>query len=123
MLTSSDCCTEDVGIIPVVIAELKFRDVERHVFGAHLAECAHHVALEDGPEALNCLGMDRANSVLPLGMVDNGVGILLVEGFVADPLVRAEQTDLVRNCFVHKADECGSADVLYNASDDVAFYG
>jgi hypothetical protein len=44
--------SENVIIEAVVISELKFRDVQRHVFGAHLVERAHHAALEDRPKAL-----------------------------------------------------------------------
>ena len=98
--------------MPVVVAELELGNIERHVFGAHLVERADHAALEDRPEALNCLRVDRADNVLTLGVVDNGVGIFLVEVLIANPLVGAEQANLVRNCFVYKADECGSTDVL-----------
>jgi hypothetical protein len=35
------------------IAELEFRNVERHIFGAHLVEASDDAALEDRPEAFN----------------------------------------------------------------------
>ena len=35
-LTPRNSCAEDIGVHPVVIAELKFRDVERHIFGADI---------------------------------------------------------------------------------------
>ena len=33
---------KNICVLPVVVAELKFRDVERHVFFADLVERAHH---------------------------------------------------------------------------------
>lgn len=44
-LTSPDRRTEYVGIVPVVVAELKFRDVQREIFGADFMERADHAAL------------------------------------------------------------------------------
>lgn len=58
---ASACCyrgPEDIGIVPVVVTELKLRDVQRHVFAADPVECADHAALEDAPEAFNRIGVD-----------------------------------------------------------------
>jgi hypothetical protein len=44
---------EDVGIGAIVVAELKLRDVERHVLGAHLVEGADNATLEDRRGAFN----------------------------------------------------------------------
>src|SRR5437763_230366 len=45
-LTALDCCSEDVRVPPIVVAELELRDVERHVFGADFVEGADNAALE-----------------------------------------------------------------------------
>jgi len=55
---------ENVGVHAIVVAELKFRDVQRHVFGAHFVERADNAALEDRPETLDCVSVDRADDVL-----------------------------------------------------------
>ena len=44
---------KNLRVMAVVIAELKFRDIQRHIFAAHLVERADRSALEDRPEALN----------------------------------------------------------------------
>src|SRR4051794_10400694 len=44
-LASGNRRSEDVGILPIVVAELKLRDVERHIFGAHFVERAQKAAL------------------------------------------------------------------------------
>ena len=58
--------SKHVGVVAVVVAELKFRDVQRHIFGAHLVERADHAALEDAPKAFNRVGVNRADNVLLL---------------------------------------------------------
>jgi hypothetical protein len=44
--------SEVIAVIAIVVTELEFGDIERHIFGAHLVECANDTALEDRPEAL-----------------------------------------------------------------------
>src|SRR5208282_632074 len=110
---------EDVGIEAIVVAELKFRNVERHIFGAHFVESADHAAFEDRPEALDCLSVDCANHVLAFGMVNRRVRIFLVEFPVALPLIGAEQANLVRNGLAYEVTERISADVFDHAGDDV----
>ena len=57
-------CSEDVRIIPVVIPKLKFRDVQRQIFAANFVEAAHDAALQERPEAIDRLSMDRAVDIL-----------------------------------------------------------
>lgn len=56
--------TENVVIAPVVIPELKFRDVQRQILAADLVEAAHDAALQQRPEAINALGVHHAVNVL-----------------------------------------------------------
>jgi hypothetical protein len=76
-LASRNRRSGDVRILPVVIAELKFCDIERHIFGTHFVERAHHAALEDRPEAFDCLSVNRADDVLTFGVVNGRVRIFL----------------------------------------------
>jgi hypothetical protein len=55
---------ENVRVVPVVIAELKFGNIQRKVFAAHLVKAAHDAALQERPEAVNGLSMDNAVDVL-----------------------------------------------------------
>jgi hypothetical protein len=76
---SVDRRSENVRVLPVVIAELEFGDIERHIFPAHFVKCADHAALEDRPEAFDGLRVDRANDVLASGVVNGGVWEIFVE--------------------------------------------
>ena len=51
---------ENVKIVPIVVPELEFRDVQRQIFAADLVERAHDTALQQRPKAVDCLGVDNA---------------------------------------------------------------
>jgi hypothetical protein len=57
---SRNCRPENVRVLTIVVSELEFRNVQQHVFGAHLVKCAHHTAFEDRPEAFDGLSVNRA---------------------------------------------------------------
>jgi hypothetical protein len=76
VLTSTYCCAENVGIEPIVVAELKLGNVQRHIFGAHLVECADYAALEDRPEAFNRIRVDRTDNVLLAVTIDRLMVVL-----------------------------------------------
>lgn len=43
---SAYCCAERVGVEAVVIPELKFCNIQTHVFGGNLMKCTEHPAFE-----------------------------------------------------------------------------
>ena len=68
MLASLNRRAENIRIEAIVVAELEFRNVQRHIFGADLVERADDAALEDRPEAFNRIRVDRADNVALRGM-------------------------------------------------------
>jgi len=120
-LAAPDRLAEDVLIVAVVVAKLEFRDVERHIFGADFVECAHNAAFENRPEAFNGVGVDRADNVLALGVVNDTVRELFAERAVAAPCVGAEQAYFFENRAAHESGQCCGIDVLDNARDDLTF--
>ena len=81
MLSASlDRRSEDVSVLPVVVAELEFGNIERHIFPAHFVERADNAALEDRPEAFDGLSMDCADNILTSRMVNSRVRISLSSG-------------------------------------------
>lgn len=49
-----------VRVVPVVVPEFEFCDVQRQVFSADVVELAHDAALQQRPEAVDCLSVDNA---------------------------------------------------------------
>jgi hypothetical protein len=119
-LTPFNRLAEDVRIIPVVVAELKLRDVERQVLGADLVKRADHVALEDRPEALDRVRVDRADDVLALAGINDAVREVLVQPAIAAPLIGAEQANLLRHRAAHEAPEYVAAYAVDNACHDLS---
>ena len=64
--------------------------------------------------------MNRADDVLTFIVVDGRVRIFFPKVFVANPLIGAEQANLVRDGFVNERFEGRSPDVLNDAGDHVA---
>ena len=75
--------SKDIGVVPVVVAELEFGDVQRQIFAADLVEGADDAALEDRPEAFNRVRVDRADDVLLGDVIDDLMGIFLFEMRIA----------------------------------------
>jgi hypothetical protein len=117
---ASHCLAENIGIAAVVVAELKFRDVERHVFLADLVERADDATFEDAPEALNRVCVNGTDNVLVGAVVDRDVGIFACEVTITACVIGAKQTDFVRHGFVHKSFERGNVDIIDHASNHVA---
>jgi len=69
-------CSENVGIHAVVVPELELGNVRRHVFGAHLVEGTDDAALEDPPEAFDCVSVNHANHILLAVVIDRLVSVL-----------------------------------------------
>lgn len=110
ILASVYCCPEDVWIEAVVVSELKLRNVQRHIFGRHFVERADHASFEDRPETFNRVGVNRADNVLAFVVIDSQARILAQIVAVSGPRVSSQQTDFVRNSFVHKIEHglCGN---------------
>jgi hypothetical protein len=87
---------------------------------AHVVESADDAAPDDAPKALDGIGVHRANHVLMPGVIDGGMLERLFEIAIADPLIGADQANLVRNGIIHKSLQRRSADVLDDAGDNVA---
>jgi hypothetical protein len=119
-LASLNCRSENVIVEAIIIPELELCNVKMQVFLADIVECADDPALNDAPKALDCVGVDSADNVLALRMVDGGVRIGLAEAVIANPLIGAEQADLVRDCFIDESLQRRSADIGDDASDHVA---
>lgn len=120
LLASINRGSENVGVVAVVIPELKFSDIQRQIFLADLVEGADHSALNQRPEALNRLSVHRADDILAARMVDCRVRELLVQVLVADPLIRAEQANLCRDRFANESGQSIRLHIGDNAGDDVA---
>jgi hypothetical protein len=118
-LHPADCRSEDIGIKPIVISELKLRDVQRHVFAADLVKAAYDPALEDRPEAFNRICVNRADDVLASGVMRAQVWVF-GQTLVDRAFVGCEQADLVGHDLADKFLRNIGADAIDDAGDYAA---
>jgi hypothetical protein len=64
--------------------------------------------------------MDCADNVLTFGVVNGGVRKVLAKMLITDPLIGAEQADLVRDRLTDECLKCAALEVLNDAGNDVA---
>src|ERR1041385_989897 len=110
--------SEDIRITPMVVAELKLRDVKRHILGADFMERADDTTLEDAPKTLNRVGMHRADNVT-LGLMFYGLARLFGQAVIDKAFIGREQGNLVGYHFADKAFSGGLGDAVENAGDHV----
>src|SRR3954453_10962333 len=113
---------EYVGVIAVVVAELKFRDVQRQILAAHLVEIADDAALKQRPEAFNRLRVNRAVNVLLVAMIDGRVRVAaFFQANVDAVFIGREQANLVGNDFANEGFRIAARHLVENAGDHIAF--
>src|SRR5262249_16059338 len=96
--------SEDVTVVPVVVAELELRDVKWQLLLANFMEAAHYAAFNQRPEALNRVRVDRADNaviddVLAGTVVDNTVEIFATKAAIAREVVGTDQADAIGDGF------------------------
>lgn len=87
------CRFKNIGIFAAVVAELKFRDVQRKIFAAYLVIAAHDAALNQRPKTLNRVGVDRADNVLTDLMVHGAMRIFAAKMIIDIVSVGTKQAD------------------------------
>jgi len=112
--------TKNIRVVAVIVSELKLRDVQRHIFAADFVERADDAAFEDRPEALDRVGVNRADNVLAAVMAHDAVRIFSGKLAVAAVVIRGNQTDFVRNCLLNEAFQRFRVRSLDHASDHIA---
>jgi len=113
--------SENIYVFAVVVAELKFRDVQRQILAADLVIVANDAALDERPKALNRVRVNRAHNVIFRALANDLMRKGAAQETIAAMLIGIEQTDPVGYRFVHKAIQCRSIGVGDDARHDVAF--
>src|SRR5208282_994647 len=114
---------ENVRIVSMVVAKLKLRDVQREVFSADPVIRSHDPALDERPETIDCLRVNRANHVLTFAVINCPKWKLFAEAVISCIVIAAKQINFSRNGLADKPIESGAFNVLNHARDDVALAG
>jgi len=86
---------EHIGVVPIVMAELKFREVQRQVLSADIVIGAEDSTLEQSPEGIQILSVNHAGNVLASGMVRGVVRVDGVQTLIAYVLISRYESHLI----------------------------
>src|SRR5260221_10397633 len=100
---SLDRRREHIAVVPVVVSELKFIDVELEIFLADLVVRADDAALHDGPEALNGVGVNRTDDILASAVTHMTGGVRAPNVAIGGIVVRGQQAHAMGNGGIHEA--------------------
>lgn len=118
MLASLNRRAENIIVEPVVIAELKLRDVQRQVFRADFVECADDAAFHQRPETLNRIRVNCADNIL-FGYVPDGLAIVFRKSVKDFAFIGSKKTDFIGNHLAHEL-LCGFlGDTADRANDNI----
>src|ERR1700691_4016798 len=92
-LTLRNSRSENIRVVPIVVAELKLGHVERQIFAADLVIAAHDAAFNQRPETLNRIGVNCTDYMLADAVIDNAVIVAVAEAIIGWVGVSAEQAD------------------------------
>jgi hypothetical protein len=98
-LTPSYRRCQNISIVPVIVSELKFGDIQMQIFLADLVVSADNAALQDRPESLNRIGVDRPNDMLANGVIDGLMREAMLQPHIAGISIGAEKANAVRYGF------------------------
>jgi hypothetical protein len=112
--------SKDVGILAVVVAELKFREVKRQIFLADVVIRPDDSALEQSPEGIERLSMNLTAHVLALHVINGHVREHAVQVLIAYVLIGCDQCNFVADCFADESFQRSRGRIFDNLTDDVA---
>ena len=87
------CFAKDIGVVAVVVAESKLREVERQILLAHVVIRANDSALQQRPERFDVVRVNLAAHVLMRLVIHCAWGKGLTEFPIARTLVGSNQRD------------------------------
>jgi hypothetical protein len=87
---------------------------------ADLMVGTNNPALQDRPEAFDCVRMNRANNMLPDGVINGLVRKTMLQPHIAGISIGAEKADAIRDGFANKSLKGVAVGPLDNARNDVA---
>jgi hypothetical protein len=111
--------TKYVYVLPVVVPELKFGNVQRHIFGADFVEGADHAALHQRPKTFNRIRVDRTDNVLLRPMANETMRVFIAKPVIGAEIVSCQQTDFVGNRFTDEANQRFAVEAIEDAGDNL----
>jgi hypothetical protein len=111
---------EDIGVVAIVLPELKLIQIERQIILADVVIGADNSAFQECPEAFDVVRVNLATDVFTLRMLNGFMADATSEMVVALVLVGGDERDLFVNSATNKAGERACIGITDNPTDDLA---
>lgn len=123
-VASASCyrVSEYVGVLAIVLAELKLIQVQRQIFLAYVVIGADDSPFQQAPEALNRIRVNETAYIFAATMADDAMRILISESKqpIAGMLIGSDQIDSATNGLSHKTIQRWRIGILDHLADHVA---
>jgi hypothetical protein len=111
---------EDVRVLAIVMAELKFVQIERQIFGADVVICPDDSALQERPEVFDVVRVNLAAHVFTCFVIDGLVREGLPQIAITAAFIGGDQADSIRDDISNEMAQRLGASVLDNLANHVA---
>ena len=113
--------SKDVGVVAIVVTELKLGKIQRQIFLADIVVGAHDSALQQRPEAFDVVRMNLSAHVFVLAMIDGLVPETPVDVVISAIVISCDQRDFFVDRMVDESSEGPRICFADHLADDVAF--
>ncbi len=111
--------TKDIGILAVIVTELKLSQVERQIFLTDVVEAAHDATLEEAPERFEIVGVNLAANIFALTVTDSFMREVFFQKAVTGVLIGRHQVNRLADGLAHEGVESDGVRVLNYLTDHV----
>lgn len=111
---------EDVGILPVIVPEGEFRQVQRQVVLAHLMKSADHAALQQAPKGFQVVGVHVPAHIFFLAVIHRFMRECLVKCGITGCFISGNQGHGIAHGLTDEVAHGQSVGVLDRLTDDIA---
>jgi hypothetical protein len=112
--------TENIRILPVIVAELKLSKVERQILLADMMIGANDATLKQRPKVFNVVGMDLSAHILALTMANSLVRISWLEPAITGMFVRSYQVNSIADSFANEVIQSSGIGILNYLADHIS---
>jgi hypothetical protein len=112
--------SKDVGILSIVVAELKLREVEREIFLTHVMVRHDDSAFEQRPEGIERLGMHFAAHIFTLHVINGHVRKHTIQVLIANILIGRDQGHFVADRLADESFQGSRGRIFDDLTDDIA---
>ena len=117
---------KDIGVLPIVMTERKFRQVQREIVFRDIVERTNHTAFQQAPESLDIIGMHVASDILFPGMMHRVVGTsrkCFIDIRIARSFIGGDKGNVLIHGLLHKVLQRMLIGQFDHLADDIAFAG